>query len=176
MARLLEALGIRRRPAAPREARTTLQVRLEEKLAHLGSDRVEMLAAFAGLLARGALGDAELSPAEERAMAEHLRSRTGLSEPEAELVADVAREAAESLAGIEDHLLTRTFNAYAGPEEKEHLIDCLYAVAAADGLVSSGEDEEIKRIARALLVPHSRVMDLRSRYRDQISVLRDLPG
>lgn len=175
MVGLLEALGIRRRRSAPPEGRTTLQARLEERLSHLGPERVETLAAFAGLLARAALGDDELSPAEERAMAEHLRERTALDATEAELVADLAREAAESLAGLEDHLLTRSFNAHASAEEKEQLIDCLYAVAAADGLVTGGEDEEIKQIARALLVPHSRVMDIRSRYRDRISVLRGLP-
>ena len=113
--------------------------------------------------------------AEEAAMAECLRDRVGLAETEAQLVAEIARGAAERLAGVEDYLLTRGFNERATAEEKEALLDCLYAVAGADGTISRAEDDEIKQIANALLVPHRRVMDIRAGYRDQLGILRDLP-
>ena len=43
------------------------------------------------------------------------------------------------------------------------------------GLPLSVNNDEIKQIANALLVPHRRVMDIRAGYRDQLGILRDLP-
>jgi uncharacterized tellurite resistance protein B-like protein len=63
----------------------------------------------------------------------------------------------------------------APPEEKQALIDCLYAVAAADRMVSDVEEQEIRRVAAALLVPHRVLMDIRGRYRDRLEVLQSLP-
>ena len=54
-------------------------------------------------------------------------------------------------------MLNRAVNAHATDAEKKQVIDCLYAVAAADDLVSDVEEQEIRRIAGALLVSHWRV-------------------
>jgi uncharacterized tellurite resistance protein B-like protein len=172
--RLLEALGLG--GAAPPASKGTLCARLHAELRHLGNDRVEYLAAFAGLLARAAFGDSEIAPAEEAAMARCLEERAHLSREEAELVADIARQAAQTLYGVEDYLLTRACNEHATPDDKEGLLDCLYEVVGADGSIPSPEDDEIKRIGKALLVPHSRILEIRARYRDRLTFLRDLPG
>jgi uncharacterized tellurite resistance protein B-like protein len=172
--RLLDAIGLGRE--APPERRGTLYVKLRSRLAELGGDRVEYLTAFAGLLARAAFGDSEVSPAEEQAMADCLRDRAGLSDLEAELVADIARKAAETLYGVEDYLLTRTFNEHAADVDKEILLDCLYTVVGADGTIPTSEDDEIKRIGKALLVPHAKLLEIRSHYRDRLAILRGLPG
>ena len=171
--RLLDAIGLGRE--APPESRGTLYAKLHRRLADLGAERVEYLTAFAGLLARAAFGDSEISPAEEQAMVDCLRDRAGLSDVEAELVADVARKAAETLYGVEDYLLTRAFNEHAADVDKEILLDCLYTVVAADGTIPSVEDDEIKRIGKALMVPHSQILDVRARFRDRLAVLRGLP-
>ena len=172
--RLLEALGLGRE--APPASKGTLYAKLHARLGDLGPDRVEYLTAFAGLLARAAFGDSEISPAEEQAMVDCLRDRTGLSDLEAELVADIARKATETLYGVEDYLLTRAFNAHGADADKEILLDCLYTVVAADGTIPSAEDDEIKRIGKAILVPHAKILEIRARYRDRLAVLRDLPG
>ncbi|MBM4267696.1 MAG: TerB family tellurite resistance protein [Deltaproteobacteria bacterium] len=161
---------------SPPSARGTVYDRIQRDLGHLDETRLEALAAFAGLLARAAFGDAKIAPAEERAMVQCLEEKTGLDEKEAELVAEIATNATEVLAGVEDYLLTRAFNEHATPEEKESLLDCLYEVAAADAVVTSTEDGEIKQIAKALLIPHARIMDIRLRYRDRLEVLRGMPG
>lgn len=172
--RLLEALGIGR--DAPPKEKGTLFARLHERLADVGEARLEYLTAFAGLLARAAFGDSDVSPAEEQAMMECLRDRAGLDEADAELVAEIARRATETLYGVEDYLLTRSFNEHAADVDKEILLDCLYTVVAADGTIPAAEDDEIKRIGKALLVPHAKILQIRSSYRDRLAILRDLPS
>ena len=72
--------------------------------------------------------------------------------------------------------LTAANNDTASPKEKESLLECLYQVAAADGLVSTAEDEEIKQIGAALMIPHSRVIEVRSKYSDKLEILQGLPS
>lgn len=174
MVSLLKALGIH--GDRPPEKKGEVHDRIHAELPRLGEERVEYLAAFAGLLARAAFGDLEISSEEEAAMERCLRENTGLSEKDAELVAHIARNAAEAMGGVEDYLLTRACNERATPQEKEVLLSCMYTVAAADGTVSSAEDEEIKQIGAALMIPHARVMDVRSEHREQLEILRDLPS
>lgn len=150
--------------------------RIHAELPRLGEERVEYFAAFAGLLARAAFGDLEITPEEEKAMEACLRDPAGLDAGDAELVAHIARNATEGLGGVEDYLLTRAFNEQATPEQKEVLLECLYVVAAADGMVTQGEDEEIKQIGKALMIPHGRLMDIRGKHRDQLEILRGLPS
>jgi uncharacterized tellurite resistance protein B-like protein len=174
MFQLLQSLKLTR--AHPQPNKGTIHARIHAELASLGEQRVEYLAAFAGILARAAFADSEISPEEERAMAQFLRERTGLDDKEADLVVEIAHHAMQLLGDVEDYLLTRAFNDLATGEEKEALIDCLYSVTGADDLVSGAEDQEIKLIAKALMIPHGRVMDIRARHRERISVLRNLPS
>lgn len=172
--RLLEALGIGHGQPVPTHG--SLHAQIQAQLGRLGAERVEALTAFAGLLARAAFGDSEISPAEQLALTECLRERAGLADEDAELVAEIARGATEGLCGLEDYLLTRSFNEHATIAEKCALLDCAYAVAAADGSITDAEDEEVKRIAKALLVPPSDLLRIREPYRDRLAILRDLPG
>src|SRR5215468_10116328 len=124
MLHLLRSLGLTRDHPPPN--RGTIHDRIHAELDTLGEERVEYLAAFAGLLARAAFGDSEISPAEERAMERVLREQMGLDPGEAHLVAEISRNAMQALGDVEDYLLTRAFNERASLAEKESLIDSLY--------------------------------------------------
>ena len=174
MLRILRALGVS--GDGPPTKKGEVHDRIHEELPRLGEERVEHLAAFAGLLARAAFGDMAISAPEEAAMEDCLRKTAGLDDKDAELVAHIARNAAETLGGVEDYLLTRAFNETANVQEKESLLECLYQVAAADGLVSSAEDEEIKQIGAALMIPHARVIEVRGKYSEQLEILKGLPS
>ena len=171
--RLLTSLGLRGGAAAP-DADPFLR-RLQEQLARLGADRLEYLAAFAGQLARVAASEDGISAAEAAAMTAQLASQQRLGADHAALVVDLLTHELEALRALQPHLLTRTLNAQATPEEKQVLLDSLYAVAAADHLVSLVEEQEIRRIAGALLVPHSVLMSIRARYRDRLEILQGGP-
>jgi uncharacterized tellurite resistance protein B-like protein len=55
------------------------------------------------------------------------------------------------------------------------LLDCLYAVAAAESLVSTVEDNEISQIADELRIEHRDFISIRSKHRDSLAVLQKEP-
>ena len=172
--RLLTTLGLRTDgPPGPADS---FLGRLHAQLARLGGERLEFLAGFAGQLARVANAEGGISAAEATAMTEQLTAQGRLAATDAAVVVDVLRHEFEVLRSAEPHLLNRAINAHAAPEEKQVVIDCLYAVAAADHLVSDVEEQEIRRVAEALLVPHGALMAIRARYKDRLEALRPLPG
>ena len=149
--------------------------RMRRQLEKLGPDRAEFLAAFAGQLARVAMVDSVLSETEEKQIARLLETRTELSGGECKLVVVLMHHEAETLKGKQNHLLNRAFNRHASSQDKEQLIDSAYAVAAADEQISDDEDQEVRRIAAAILMPHKALMDIRSRYREYLEILKDMP-
>jgi uncharacterized tellurite resistance protein B-like protein len=172
--RLLAALGLRPDDEAPR-ADTPLLRRLQDELSRRGVERLEYLAAFAGQLARVAGVEGGISAEETAAIAARLRAAGNLGEADAALIAEMLRHERDGLAAVDAHELRRAINASATPDEKQALLDCLYAVAAADHLVSDVEEQEIRRVAEAILVPHRVLMEIRSRYRDRLEALQNLP-
>lgn len=171
--RLLASIGLVADRSAPP---ASFLGRLHAQLERVGAERLDYLAAFAGTLARVAHADGGISADEAAAMAALLAEHGQLSADDAGLVVDLLRHEFAVLRAVEPHLLNRAINAHASLEEKQGLLDCLYAVAAADHLVTDVEEREIRRVAEALLVAHSLLMDIRGRYRDRLEALRPLPG
>ena len=144
---------------------------IEERLRRLDPSRAALVAAFAGLLSRVAFADGEISAAELDRIETLIVSHVGLSTEEARVAAEIAQR---TLSGTEPYLLARCFNDVACEAERLALIECLYAVAAADDLVAQVEDAEVDRIAAAVLVSRADVLKIRSRYRDKLEELRAL--
>ena len=155
-------------PPPPDRLAATIQTRL----GNLSERRAEFVAAFAGLLVRVAYVDRSISEAEGALLAPLLAANAGLPEAEAETVIEIVTHAATTLGGISYASLTRAFNAIATDQEKERLIDCLYAVATAEGSISIVEDDEVHAVARALLLSQSQLIAVRSRYKDQLEVIQ----
>jgi uncharacterized tellurite resistance protein B-like protein len=72
--------------------------------------------------------------------------------------------------------VTREFNALATHSQKLALLDCLFAVAAADGSISTVEDNEASQIADELRIEHRDFVALRSAYRKYLAVLQPPPN
>lgn len=170
---LLELLGISRTRAV-QEPRTPLAAAIHRELGELTPEKVERIAVYAGLLVRVAHADVDVSDAERAKLVEIVAERTGVSVPEATVIGALVIRQATELEGIEYALLTRTFNELAGVEEKERLIDCLYALATADDEVSVAEDDEIRAVARALLLSHEQFIRIRQKYKDKLEVIRSV--
>jgi uncharacterized tellurite resistance protein B-like protein len=147
---------------------------IKDRLARLPAKRAELVAAFAGLLVRVANADDDISDAERRVLRELVAAHAGLTADESAAVADIVVHQTAELAGIDYALLSRTFNEIGSVADKENLIDCLYAIATADDTVSVIEDDEIHRVARALLVSHTQLIAIRTRYREKLEVLRGM--
>ena len=97
----------------------------------------------------------------------------GLPEEQAIIVVQMAKTRNKLFGGTENFPVTREFNAMTTRQQKLALLDCLFAVAAADLSISSHEYRVIRQVANELLLEHRDFIDARSRYRDHLSVLKD---
>lgn len=135
--------------------------------------RAKFLAAFAYLLSRAARADLEISPEETGVMEGIVMRQGGLPADQAVFVIQLAKTQNILFGATENYLVTREFNEIATHEQKMHLLDCIYAVAAADGSISTVEDNEISQIADELRIEHPDFISVRTRYRSQLAVLMD---
>jgi uncharacterized tellurite resistance protein B-like protein len=170
---LLEFLGVSRTNRS-RTSETPLVQMLRDQLAGHDLGQVERIAAYAGLLVRVAHVDVEVSDAERMKLVEVIEQHLSVTAEQARRIGDLVIRQATELEGIEYSLLTRAVNDFADPEEKERLVDCLYAVATADGRISVAEDDEIRAVARALLLSHGQFIRIRQRFKDALEVIQSL--
>jgi uncharacterized tellurite resistance protein B-like protein len=161
------------KPAQNAGAETETVRKIVDALDRLEPDRARYLAAFAYILSRVARADLAVSAAETRAMERTLAAHGGLSEEQAVIVTQIAKYQNLLFGATENFLVTREFNRISTRDQKLQLLDCLFAVAAEEALISVAEDEEIRRIARELALEHHEFIEVRSRYRSRLSYLKE---
>ncbi|MEO5822589.1 MAG: TerB family tellurite resistance protein [Vicinamibacteraceae bacterium] len=145
---------------------------LEAALSNVPPEEARRVAAFAYLLSRVAHADHEVSDAERQAMSRLLVDRARLTAEQADIVIGIATSKIVHVRGTQDYLVSREVAARASVEEKRALIDGLYAVCAADGLISTIEDNDVRRVASEIDLEHHDVVDIRARYRGSLGVLK----
>jgi uncharacterized tellurite resistance protein B-like protein len=169
---LLKFLGIDGLAKQARERGDTASVRrIAAQLERLEPAAAKLLASFAYVLARVASADLTISEEETAEMERIVRSLAALSEGEAALVVQIAKTQSHVLGDTENYVVTREFRRIASREQRAHLLQCLYAVAAADGSISGGETSTILSIAEELGFTRPEANALRAEYRDKLSVL-----
>jgi uncharacterized tellurite resistance protein B-like protein len=163
-------LGIPDKPAPAADTETVRKV--IEALDQLDPSRARFIAAFGYILGRAANADLKIGPEETRAMERIIMDRGGLPEEQALIVVQTAKTRTQLFGGTENFLVTREFSRIATREEKLALLDCLFAVAAAEGGISTTEDNEIRQITNELGLGHPDFIAVRSGWRDQLSVFK----
>ncbi|HTO05896.1 MAG TPA: TerB family tellurite resistance protein [Myxococcota bacterium] len=157
-------------------ARDTATVRrIAAELDALPPVEARFLAAFAFVLARVARADLEISGEETEQMLKLVREYSTLSEAQALLVVQMAKTQATALGGTENYLVTRQFKDMSNRAQRVDLLRCLFAVAAADQNISVVENTEITLIGEELGFSPTEIASVRAAYRDQLSVLKDMP-
>jgi uncharacterized tellurite resistance protein B-like protein len=144
---------------------------IEKALEAHGPERARYLACFAYILTRAAKADHHVSDGEARLMEQIVAERAGVEASQAKLIVQIARDAGHS-RGTDDYLVTREFERLASREEKLALLDCLFAIAAADSPILTSEDNEVRRVASELKLEHSDYITVRKRYLESLNVLR----
>jgi len=142
--------------------------RIAAALDRLEPDEARYLAAFAFMLSRLAAADHVITPDEARTMERLLGEKGALPFDQAALVVDMAKTQQDLFGATEDFLVTRELRRVASYEQRVHMIDCLFAVATADGRVHIQEGSEIGRIARELRVEAADLTRIRLQYRGQV--------
>ena len=139
-------------------------------------ERARFIAAFAYILCRVARADLRISSSETNAMEHIVMNHGRLPEEQAILVVQMAKTQSNLFGGTENFLVTREFDRIATREQKLELLDCLFAVAAAEQGISVMEDNEIRQIARELHLDHPDFIRARAPWADRLNVMKNLPG
>jgi uncharacterized tellurite resistance protein B-like protein len=170
---ILELLGFRR--GGPPRAGDTETVRvIVRELESLPPERARYLAAFAFILARVANADLEISDSEIHRMEQILRQVGHLTEEQARLAVSLAKARHQVEGGTESFLVTREFREIATREQCVELLDCLFAVSAADDSISGIEEVQIRQITSELGLEPGDLAAIRARWADKRSILRGL--
>jgi uncharacterized tellurite resistance protein B-like protein len=166
---LLRFLGLGASSAQSERRETQTVRRIADQLDRLPPEQAKYLASFAFVLARVAHADLEIEASELAEMERIVGTLAHLSEAEAALVVQIAKSQAQHLGGTENYVVTRDFRLLASREQRAELLQCVYAVAAADGTISNVESNEILRIAEELGFTRPEANALRSAYREKLS-------
>ena len=167
---ILRFLGLESKTSKSADTETVR--RIVASLDAMEPERARWIASFAFLLCRVARSELVISAEESAAMERILRERGGITEEQAILVLQIAKTQAALFGGTENFLVSREFDRIATREQKLALLDCLFAVSAADESISTGEDSEIVRICKELHLPREEVVEARQRYRQYLAVLK----
>jgi len=167
--RFVEGSG--RRPADSGAETETVR-KIVQALDRIEPDRARFMAAFAYLLGRVASADSKVSDDEVQAIERLIVERCRIEPAQAILVVQMAKTQNLLFGGTENFLVAREFGQIATREQSLGLLECLFAVAAADGSISVVEDNEIRRISNELRLTHEEFIQARSDYRDYLAVLR----
>jgi len=166
----LKILGLQKGEKPAEFADTVREI--SRKLDRLDPAVAAYHALFACILSRVAHADLVISEEETRKMEGLLQTLGHLSPEMAALVVEIAKRQNQLLGGVENYLFTRRFKEVSDRTQREHLLECLLAVAAADESISGPENAEIRKIADELEIERADFIAIRSRFRDHLAVLK----
>ena len=175
MSLLKRILGLSGGDAAPAAVASQSLTEIESQLGQLESEQARYTAAFAFVLARVAHADLSIDDVEVAEIRTRVAALAGLQAEQAELVAEIARTQARQLGGTDNYTVTREFRSRSSREQRVQLLECLHAVAAADGSISSAEGAEIRSIGEELGFTRNEINAVRTGWREQLAVLQGLP-
>jgi tellurite resistance protein len=163
--------------AAPQAAepgvRDTESVRrISAELEALPIEQRRYVAGFAYVLARVAHADLEVSGAELGYMETAVVQVGHLSQAQAVLVVEMARNMNELYGATDDYVVTRDFATIASREQCEDLLRTAFSVGAADDSITAAEVAELNEIGKELGFRSDEVDALRDEFRDQLSSIQ----
>lgn len=169
---LLDWLGIS--SVSARDPEAEVVHRISQQLDSMDPAEARHLSLFAFLLARVAHADLVVDPAEVGVMEGMVATHGNLTPSQAAMVVEIARATQRMLGPTHNFVAIREFRDAATNEQKLGLLQCLFSVAGADGVVTGPEEEEIRTISRGLLLDDQDYLRVRSAFGDKRSVMRSL--
>jgi uncharacterized tellurite resistance protein B-like protein len=148
--------------------------RIATELAALPPAQARYLAAFAYLLGRVAHADQQVSDGETARMEELVRGTGAVSAEQATLVVEIAKAQNRLFGHVENFLVTREVREVANDEQRRALLDCLFAVSAAEDGISGEEEAQVRQIASEIGFSHPEYVAARAAWSQHRNVLRGL--
>jgi hypothetical protein len=156
-------------PGVTTETETVRKIASE--LQALPLEQRKFIAGFAYVLGRAAHGDLSVSDNEAASIERSVAEVGGLTEAQALLVVEIARNQGELYGATEDYLVTREFARSASHEQRERLLRGAFAVAAADS-IDAMESAELNEIGKELGFTVGEVDSIRLEFRDKLSAVQ----
>ncbi|PIQ99348.1 MAG: hypothetical protein COV66_12270 [Nitrospinae bacterium CG11_big_fil_rev_8_21_14_0_20_45_15] len=129
-------------------------------------DRLYLVCLLGVLLAQAAKMDGEFAPDEKNTLRTLVSRKLSLSENEAILFVEVLEEQVDK--GFDCDEVISEVNRLVSFNDRLGVMDCFFAVACADGELTHEETEEIRRITKAMLIPHSHFISAKLKALDHI--------
>jgi uncharacterized tellurite resistance protein B-like protein len=146
--------------------------RIARELEAMPVERARFLAAFAYILTRAAAADLTISAEESHAIERLIAEHGGLPEPQAILVAQIARNQSLLYSGTEDYLVTRQFKELSSDADRLALLRCCYLVGAADDTITSEESSALQQIAKELDLDRDAVNVIRNEFAPKLAAIQ----
>ncbi len=165
-------LGLEHAAASDAPGAEVASVRhIVEALDRMDPGAARYLARFAYVLGRVARADLAVSAEETQAMERLVAERGRVPESQAIVVVQIAKSQNVLFGETDGYLVTREFASTATRDQKLGLLDCCFAVAAADREISPAEEAELRMITSELGLEHADFIAARSAHRDAVPLL-----
>ncbi|GJL77669.1 MAG: hypothetical protein NPINA01_06580 [Nitrospinaceae bacterium] len=119
---------------------------------NLPDDEIYHICLLGTLLASVAQVDGIFDEVEKVVLQKVLLKTFSFPKQESEILLAVVEEQAKQ--GFDFHEVITETNRFIVYKERLQLIDCFFAIAAADGRISNEESEQIRKITKAMYIPH----------------------
>ena len=173
---ILEMLGLTGRADTASGGSTAPEADAVRRIVHeleaIPEERARYLAGFAYLLGRAAHADSHISDEETRKMQEIVQVLGHLPEAQAVLVVEIAKNQVRLFGGTEDFLVTRQFRELSDKAQCMELLECVFAVSAADESITVAEEGQARLISRELGLTHQEFMAARAAFTEHIEALK----
>ena len=146
--------------------------RIVGELESLPPERARYLAAFAYILGRVAHADSHFSDEETAKMVELAQELGHIPEAQAILVVEIAKNEVRLFGGTENFLVSRRFKEISTAEQRIELLDCVFAISAADKSVTALEDSQARQISKELGLTHDEFVAARAVYLEHLEALK----
>ena len=91
-----------------------------------------------------------------------------------ELVVDIAKNQVKLFGGTENFLVSRRFREISTEEQRIELLDCVFAVSAADKSITVVEEGQARQISKELGLSHDKFILARSSYLEHLAAVKGL--
>lgn len=148
--------------------------RIANELDAIPDDRALYLATFAYILGRAAHADSHVSKDETQKMQNIVQTLGHIPSEQAALVIDIASGQVRIFGGTANYAITQSFREMSTPEQRRELLECVFAVSAADRSITVDEETQIRQISNELGLTHKEFIQTKSDYAEHLEALKSL--
>ena len=173
---ILEFLGLTRPAGGASERAGASEVdavrRIVGELESIPEESARYLAGFAYVLGRAAHADSHISDAETRKMEEIVQVLGHLPEAQAVLVVEIAKNQVRLFGGTENFLVSRQFRELSNSAQRMELLECVFAVSAADESITVAEEGQARQISKELGLTHQEFVAARAAFVKHVEAVK----